>query len=161
MQVSPRIYEQFSPHLITNTTRAGVDKDDQEALHKTFFLGGNSSNRGHICSRHFEVYCKKCKAQDITINFRAIPKRMWEAEEAAAAKLSKVGGKETLERHFAKQVKREFTWQGILHVVAQFITCDNQVRHMCANYLDSDQILIDCFCRPWQQRIKSPFRTSW
>lgn len=60
------------------------------------------------------------------MNFRAVPSKVLKEQEALVNE-KKAGGQRKLDGHFAKAVKREYSRDGILHAVGQFITCDNQV----------------------------------
>lgn len=89
-----------------------------------FFTGGNSTCRVHICS-HYNEYKERCKEDDIPENHHAIPREILKENEEAKSKgkqqvkIDKILDKAT--------VPREFTREGVLHAVAQFVACDDQV----------------------------------
>jgi hypothetical protein len=89
-----------------------------------FFTGGNSTCRAHIRC-HYDVYKQRCKEKNIPENHHAIPRDKWKEMQIAKLKGKKqVKIDEVLERSTAP---KEFTREGILHAVAQFVACDDQV----------------------------------
>jgi Mn-containing catalase len=97
----------------------------REGMQKAFLKGSNSSCRGHA-RQHWELYQLKCKENDIPIHHWAIPRVIWKAREKERqlkGKQPKLDG--TFERVTGP---KEFTRDGVLHAVAQFVACDDQVR---------------------------------
>ena len=77
----------------------------------------------HI-QHHYELYATQCKQVDILINHHAMPLKIF--NEVVEGK--KVHKQTTLDGAFSKQNVQEFMHDsGVLHAVAQFVTCDNQV----------------------------------
>ena len=90
-----------------------------------FFTGGNSTCGAHICC-HSNVYKQRCKEGAIPENHHAIPReilRQMEEEKSMGKKQVKIDNI-VLEKSTAPQ---EFTREGVLHAVAQFVACDDQV----------------------------------
>jgi hypothetical protein len=89
-----------------------------------FFTGGNSTCRTHIRG-HYDVYEGRCKEKGIPINHHAIPRdilkqRNEEKENGnKQVKINDILPKST--------GPKEFTREGVLHAVAQFVVCDDQV----------------------------------
>jgi hypothetical protein len=104
-------------------------KDGKRAA---FFTGGNSTCRAHIRS-HYQIYKQRCKDNDIPENHHAIPRDIWKEMQAAKMKGKKqVKIDDILGKSTAPQ---EFTREGILHAVAQFVACDDQVWLEILNHL--------------------------
>ena len=76
----------------------------------------------HI-QHHYELYATQCKQVDIPINHHAMSQKIF--NEMVEEK--KVHKQTTLDGAFSKQNIQEFMREGVLHAVAQFVTCDNQV----------------------------------
>jgi hypothetical protein len=95
-----------------------------------FFTGGNSTCRAHIRShykkkKHYNVYKERCKEKRIPENHHAIPREILKQIEEEKSK----GKKQTkIDNMLVKSTApREFTREGVLHAVAQFVACDDQV----------------------------------
>lgn len=89
-----------------------------------FFTGGNSTCRAHIRS-HYNEYKERCKEKDIPENHHAIPREIlkkMEEEKSTGKKQGKIDN--IFDKSTAPQ---EFTREGVLHAVAQFVVCDDQV----------------------------------
>jgi hypothetical protein len=89
-----------------------------------FFTGGNSTCRAHIRC-HYNEYQTRCKEGGIPENHHAIPREILkkiEEEKLNGKKQVKIDN--MLEKSTAPQV---FTREGVLHAVAQFVACDDQV----------------------------------
>ena len=100
-----------------------------------FFTGGNSTCRAHIHS-HYDVYRECCKEKGIPENHHAIPReilKQMEEEKLKGKKQTKIDN--MLEK---SRAPHEFTREGVLHAVAQFVACDDQVAPlvvlMCLSY---------------------------
>jgi hypothetical protein len=96
-----------------------------EGMQKAFLKGSNSSCRAHA-RQHWELYQSMCKENDIPIHHWAIPCAIWkvrEEERQMKKKQPKLDG--TFERITGP---KEFTRDGALHAVSQFVACDDQVR---------------------------------
>jgi hypothetical protein len=95
-------------------------------LRKAFFVGGNSTCRAHI-RQHYELYQRRCKEQNIPENHHAIPRPIWRQMQLKK-KDSKAKTQGTLDGVIEmSQGPREFTREGVLHAVTQFVACDDQV----------------------------------
>jgi hypothetical protein len=106
----------------THEIREDKDLIKREGSQKAFLKGSNSSCRQHA-RKHWEIYQKKCEDAEIPVHHWAIPRQVWN-------EMGKKEGKarEKLDNVFEKLTgPREFTRDGILHTVAQFIACDDQV----------------------------------
>jgi hypothetical protein len=95
-------------------------------LRKVFHVGSTSSCRQHI-RQHYAVYKKKCAEQNIPEINRAIPRQL--LKEMDSARRNKKTIQMKLDSVFAKAAgpAKEFSHEGTLHAVAQFVVCDNQV----------------------------------
>lgn len=116
-----------------------------------FFTGGNSTCRAHIRC-HYDVYKERCKENNIPENHHAIPREILKKMKEA-----KLGGKKQvkIDNILVKSTAGEFTREGVLHAVAQFVACDDQV------WLD---VLMRFHCtedwrRPWRLQGKIYFAT--
>src|SRR5258708_955657 len=98
-------------------------------LQKAFHIGGNSSCRTHI-RKHYELYKQQCKDGNIPENHHALPQPLWK-ELQEAKKNPKAAQQGKLDGAF-KPIKgpAEFTREGVLHAVARFVACDDQVYTM-------------------------------
>ena len=100
-----------------------------------FFTGGNSTCRAHIRS-HYYVYRERCKEKGIPENHHAIPREILKQMEEEKLK----GKKQTKIDNMLEKLRapHEFTREGVLHAVAQFVACDDQVAClvvlMCLSY---------------------------
>ena len=77
----------------------------------------------HHCQMHFDVYKEKCKEAKLPLHHHAFPPKIWKM-------LTKKGkGKEGQGMlQFAKvKVLKEFSEDGILHAVTQFVICNDWV----------------------------------
>ena len=93
---------------------------------KCFHIGGTLSNQFHIC-QHFEAYKTACAMVVIPMNHHAIPRVVWkEMQEEAMPS----GGKQSTLVFAKMNSEREFTRKAVLHSVAQFVACENQVSIM-------------------------------
>jgi hypothetical protein len=98
-------------------------------LQIAFLKGSNSSCRQHA-RKHWEVYKKKGKDADIPTHHWAIPRPIGKGQK------SDKKGQQKLDSRFEKLTgPREFMHDGILHVVAQFVACDDQVGFHCADVI--------------------------
>jgi hypothetical protein len=111
----------------THINREDKDFIKKEGLRKAFLKGGNSSCRQHA-RKHWEIYKKRCDDAKIQVDHWAIPRDIWNEMESLKNKKSKGKPQATLDHVFEKMTgPREFTRDGILHTVAQFVACDDQV----------------------------------
>jgi hypothetical protein len=104
--------------------RANTELTKREGLQRAFLKGSNLSCRQHA-RQHWELYERKCKETNTPIHHWAIPRVMWKAMEAdkqMKGKQSKLDG--TFEKITGP---KEFTRDGALHAVSQFVACDDQV----------------------------------
>jgi hypothetical protein len=102
--------------------RDNLKINNPEELRKCFFLGGNSTLRQH-CRKHYEIYKQKCEAANIPMNHHAIPPKIAEA----LARSERERSQTTLDSIVINRPDAAFTRDGILHAVAQFVACDDQV----------------------------------
>lgn len=92
---------------------------DAAVLRKCFLTGGNSTLRQH-CRKHYEIYKEKCEEANVPVNHHAIPPKLLRAlaGDKSQTKLDKMVFKRP----------ETFTREGLLHTIAQFVACDDQVR---------------------------------
>ncbi len=92
---------------------------------RAFHVGSNSSCRQHI-RIHFEVYKARCEEKGLKVHHYAVPREMLK-------KNLKMAGQQTLAQAFQKVSKlKEFSREGVLKAVAEFVVCDDQVSvHAC------------------------------
>ena len=98
-----------------------------------FFTGGNSTCRAHICC-HYDIYKQRCDKKDIPVNHHAIPRQVLRAIEEE--KLN--GGKAQVKIYQVLEKTAgpwEFSREDVLHAVAQFVACDDQVWLEVLKYL--------------------------
>ena len=95
-------------------------------MRKAFHIGGNSSCCAHIW-QHYELYKKRCKDGNIPENHHTMPRVLW--KELQEKKKGMHQGKLSVVFETVKS-SVDFTWEGVLHAVARFVTCDNQVSKM-------------------------------
>jgi len=118
-----------------------------KGLRKAFFSGSNTSCRQHI-RQHYTIYQQRCKEQDITENYRAVPPQILREREAAKETTKKP---QTNLDGIVIKAKRpaEFTRDRILEAVAKLIACDDQVSRFflyCTEMLLKELIVVGC-CR--------------
>ncbi|KAF5368777.1 hypothetical protein D9615_010411 [Tricholomella constricta] len=109
--------------------RAETEASIQEKLRpkktrrECFFLGSNSTCRGHIASFHFEEYERRCDAAKpkIPMATRCIPLEVQKARNEQTKK----DGQRKLD--FVKvNAPKEFTRAGVLKAVSVHVACDDQ-----------------------------------
>ncbi|KAH9041793.1 hypothetical protein EDB85DRAFT_1886448 [Lactarius pseudohatsudake] len=97
---------------------------------KAFHIGGNSSCRAHI-RKHYELYKQRCKDENIPENHYAVPQVIWkELQNLKANPKAKRQGKLDGPLGSMKGPSphaQEFTQDGVLHAVARFVACGDQV----------------------------------
>jgi hypothetical protein len=92
-------------------------------MKKAFYTGGNSTCRRHI-RNHYELYKTRCKEKNILENHLAIPRTVLKQ----MVDVTKGPEVNTLDGMLEKaHPSVTFTRQGVLHAVAQFVACDDQV----------------------------------
>jgi hypothetical protein len=92
---------------------------------KAFHVGSNSSCRQHIRS-HYELYRERCLKQEIQENHHSVPRAILKQRDAA---LKMKGPQQNLDGIVQKQSRvKEFSRRNVLHAVAEFVVCDDQVR---------------------------------
>lgn len=94
-----------------------------------WYKAGNSTNRRHIASVHYELYAQKCKELGIEEQKEVVPKELWAARQAKKDGVEgKKGGQTTLDG-VVQTVKRpqEFTPEALLHSVTVLIVTGNHV----------------------------------
>jgi hypothetical protein len=107
------------------------NREDKELIgkhgkQKAFLTGGNSSCCHHVCT-HFDIYKQKCTAAGLTVHHHTIPRSVW-TRILAEKEGRKPKVQQTLDASLkTKERPQEFTREGILHAIAQFVVCDNQV----------------------------------
>jgi hypothetical protein len=107
--------------------RANAEFVKKNGKRKAFHTGGNSSCRAHI-RKHYELYKQRCKDGNIPENHHALPRELWK-ELQEAKKNPKAMQQRKLDGAFkAIKAPAEFTREGVLHAVARFVACDDQVR---------------------------------
>ena len=97
----------------------------------TFFTGGNSTCRAHIRG-HYKVYKERCQENGIPENHHAIPReilKQMEEEKSMGKKQTKIDN--MLEK---SKMPCEFSREDVLHAVAQFVACDDQVWLVMTRY---------------------------
>ena len=102
-------------------------RDDKKYIQKhtkwrVFHTGSNSSCRQHIRG-HYTLYKERCRELGLTEHHHAVPREIAKAEEKKLLK----GGQQRLDDVFQRAVPKEFSRQGILKAVAEFVVCDDQV----------------------------------
>ena len=109
--------------------RADIEFIKKHGKRKAFHIGGNSSCRMHI-RKHYELYKQQCKDGNIPENHHVLPWPLWKELQEAKKNL-KAAQQGKLDGAF-KPIKgpAEFTREGVLHAVARFVACDDQVRTM-------------------------------
>jgi hypothetical protein len=117
--------------MLLTAKREDKELIKQHGQKKAFLKGGNSSCRQHV-RKHYELYKTRCEEAGIEVDHWAMPRKDWEAMQNKT-KNPKTGGKGeqqgTLDGAFGKITGPQgFTRDGILHTVAQFVACDDQVR---------------------------------
>ena len=114
-----------------------------------FFTGRNSTCQAHI-SCHYNVYKECCKENGILENHHAIPwEILKEMEEEKLKGKKQVKINNILEKSTTPQ---EFTHEGVLHAVVQFVACDDQV---LLDVLMWNVFVILINGRPWQWQERS------
>jgi len=95
---------------------------------KAFFVGGNSGCRVHARS-HFSIYKECCEAAGIKLHHHALPWKSFKAmkQESTAKGKGEVKQQSTLDSIVVKEKKVEFSCDDLLHEVAKFVACDDQV----------------------------------
>lgn len=107
----------------------------EKGLKKAFFVGGNSSCRVHI-RQHYSLYKERCKEAGIPENHHAIPRPIWKKMQEQKNLKDKGTTQMKLDGIFEKQdTRREFTREGVLHAIAQFIACGDQALAVADNVL--------------------------
>jgi hypothetical protein len=95
-------------------------------LRKAFFVGGNSTCRVHI-RQHYTLYQQRCKDKNLPENHHALPRPIWKKMQEMRSGL-KTKTQSKLDGMVEKfQGPREFTREGALHAITQFIACNDQV----------------------------------
>jgi hypothetical protein len=91
---------------------------------KAFFTGGNSTCQAHI-QQHYTLYKEHRKEGNIPENHHAISQPLWKKAQEG----EKAEGKQqmTLDRVLKKWVPQEFSCEGILHAISQFIAYGDQI----------------------------------
>ena len=119
---------------LTHGNREDKDFVAREGKQKAFLKGSNSSCRQHA-RKHWGIYKKKCEDAEIPVHHWAIPRQVWnemESKKGNNKKKNEGEAQATLDHVFQKMSgPREFTRDGILHTVAQFVACDDQVHRAC------------------------------
>jgi hypothetical protein len=110
-----------------------VNREDKALILKhgrqrAFLTGHNSTCRYHLRG-HWDVYKAACGKASLALHHHAMPRNIWEAlvNREKAKDNEKKKGQQTLSLTKITGPK-EFTRGGILHAVAQFVVCDDQVR---------------------------------
>ena len=127
MQVSGRKNKMEPQYSLGN--REDKELIGKHGKRKAFLTGGNSSCHHHVRT-HFDIYKQKCTAAGLTVHHHAIPHSVWTriltVKEGRKPKVQ-----QTLDASLkTKERPKEFTCEGILHAIAQFIICNNQVCHI-------------------------------
>lgn len=107
-----------------------IQRTDDKIKNKrnTFFVGGSSGCQFHART-HFPIYKARREAAGIKLHHHALPRKLFRAmrkEEMAKAK----GGtrkQSKLDNVVVKEKKTEFTCENLLHEVAKFVVCNDQV----------------------------------
>jgi hypothetical protein len=105
-----------------------VDKKviEESGIRKAFISGGTSTCRVHI-RQHYQIYSERCKAKGIAENHHALLREDFNRMQREKNGL-KTKNQLTLDGMVEKvQGTREFTREGALHAITQFVACDDQV----------------------------------
>ena len=93
-----------------------------------FFVGRNLGCQVHA-KTHFPIYKEHCEAVEIKLHCHVLPWKLFEAMKKE--ELTKGKGQEkqqlTLDNIVIKENKTEFSHEDLLHEIAKFVTCDDQV----------------------------------
>ena len=124
----PVPYNNFS-RITYMLTRGDKNFVKWKGIHKAFHIRGNSSCCQHL-HQHYKLYQTQCKEVDIPENHWAVPRSIWKVRQKAANDKNKV--KELTQGKLSEMFGKvdqtwEFTCKGVLHAVAQFIACNDQV----------------------------------
>lgn len=115
-------------NLLTLSHRANPDLIKKHGERKAFHTGSNTSCRQHA-RQHFDLYKSLCEKAGISTHHWAIPRPIWADMQAGRKKHKK---QMTLDSVVQKRRgPKEFTREGLLHAVTQWVACDDQV---CAFY---------------------------
>jgi hypothetical protein len=104
--------------------RGDANYVETAGLRKCFLTGGNSTLRQH-CRRHYQLYKEKCKEAGIPVNHHAIPPKLAQAQAEEKKEMLQTKLDNTFLVH-----PEVFTREAVLHAVAQFVACDDQVSTM-------------------------------
>ncbi len=139
--------------------RANTEFVKKNRKQKVFHTGSNSSCRAHMW-KHYELYKQRCKDGNIPENHHVLPRDLWK-ELQEAKKNPKAMQQWKLDGMF-KVIKApaEFTWEGVLHAVARFVACDNQVCGMYSVKRSLRGWYLFWFPRHWQSQIRLFFATA-
>jgi len=107
-------------------------KDDEVFIKKqgkckAFHLGPNSSCRQHIRG-HYSLYKERCAEQNLEVHHYAVLREI--LRKRAKLEKGEREGQCTLDAVFAKPKPKEFSREGVLKAVAEFVVCDDQVSSM-------------------------------
>jgi hypothetical protein len=108
--------------------RDDINYIQKNGRRKAFHIGSNSSCRQHIRG-HYTLYKERCAKLGLKENHHAVPRDIVRAKEEA--KKMKKDGQQTLDGVVQKASQpTEFSREGLLKAVAEFIVCDDQVGDM-------------------------------
>jgi hypothetical protein len=128
----------------------------KQGRRKAFHVGSNSSCRQHIRG-HYELYKERCAEMGLKENHHAIPREIVRAK--AEEKKQKKDGQQKLDGIVRKASQPvEFSREGVLKAVAEFIVCDNQVGDVVVSIMCATlQLNASTSCRAysWQTRHRS------
>lgn len=151
MQVSSKTCAREGHHLHM------LERDDMNYIQKhgrrkAFHVGSNSSCCQHI-RRHYKLYKEHCAELGLKENHHAIPRDIVKAR--VEAKKQKKDGQQKLDGIIQKASQpTEFSREGVLKAVAEFIICDDQVG-MWIVYTEWVPMLRSCRVYLWQTKQHS------
>jgi hypothetical protein len=116
-------------YIIVRSNSPGASRKDPKlirtkSLHKAFLIGGNSTCRYHI-RQHYEYYSKRCKEEGIEERERCVPPEILKARKSTS-KVTMVQSKLNITAG-AELAPKQFSREGTLRAVTQFVSCDDQV----------------------------------
>ena len=129
----------------------------RKGIWKNFHVGSTSLCHQHIRG-HYTIYKELCKKENIEEHHWAVPRHIVRAREAAVAAENTKGRQSKLDDIFEKVTSpREFLRAGVLHAVAQLITCNDQVKTIRESLRTNTHL----YSRPLRSQIILRFVTAW
>ena len=110
----------------SHTPREDPHFVESKGLHRAFFMGSNTSCRGHI-HYHYQIYKEKCEADGIKMKEHCIPPELLKSQSASSVVLSQTMLDDVLK---PSKYPKEFSKDAIMHAIAQLVACDDQVSNL-------------------------------